>query len=129
MSEQAQPVEVDPRVVLAAERTMLAWIRTGVGLMALGFVVARSGFFMREALDLAHEAPQAPLGAAAMGVALVAGGILVNAWASVRHLRMVGAITRGEPFNATPRGTVAIGLATAVCGAILVAVLMLGRLR
>ena len=29
----------DPRVFFAAERTQLAWVRTGLPIMALGFVV------------------------------------------------------------------------------------------
>ena len=40
--------EADPRVRLAAERTMLAWIRTGLAMMGFGFVVARFGLFLRE---------------------------------------------------------------------------------
>ena len=32
--------EPDPRVFFAAERTFLAWIRTGLALMGFGFVVA-----------------------------------------------------------------------------------------
>ena len=32
---------------LAAERTLLAWIRTGLALMGLGFVLARFGLFLR----------------------------------------------------------------------------------
>jgi putative membrane protein len=36
----------DPRVFFASERTLLAWIRTGLALMALGFVVARFGLFI-----------------------------------------------------------------------------------
>lgn len=36
----------DPRVFFAAERTMLAWLRSGITLMALGFVVARFGLFL-----------------------------------------------------------------------------------
>jgi putative membrane protein len=39
--------ENDPRVYFAAERTLLAWVRTGVGLIGLGFVVARFGLFLR----------------------------------------------------------------------------------
>jgi putative membrane protein len=36
----------DPRVFFAAERTLLAWIRSGLTVMALGFVVARFGLFL-----------------------------------------------------------------------------------
>ena len=38
----------DPRIYFAAERTMLAWIRTGLAMMGFGFVVARFGLFLRE---------------------------------------------------------------------------------
>lgn len=33
---------------LANERTMLAWVRTSIAIMALGFVVARFGLLIRE---------------------------------------------------------------------------------
>jgi len=36
----------DPRVFFAAERTLLAWVRSGITVMALGFVVAKFGLFM-----------------------------------------------------------------------------------
>jgi putative membrane protein len=36
----------DPRIYFAAERTLLAWIRTGIALMAFGFVIARFGLFL-----------------------------------------------------------------------------------
>lgn len=36
----------DPRVFFAAERTLLAWNRTGLTLMAFGFVVERFGLFV-----------------------------------------------------------------------------------
>jgi putative membrane protein len=36
----------DPRVYFAAERTFLAWIRTGLGLMGVGFAVSRFGLFL-----------------------------------------------------------------------------------
>jgi putative membrane protein len=43
-----QPAEKDPRVYFAAERTFLAWIRTGLGLMGIGFAVSRFGLFLRQ---------------------------------------------------------------------------------
>lgn len=36
----------DPRVFFAAERTLLAWNRTSLTLMAFGFVVERFGLFL-----------------------------------------------------------------------------------
>jgi putative membrane protein len=37
----------DPRVFFAAERTLLAWNRTGLTIMAFGFVVERFGLFIQ----------------------------------------------------------------------------------
>jgi putative membrane protein len=36
----------DPRVFFAAERTLMAWSRTGLALMAFGFVLERFGLFL-----------------------------------------------------------------------------------
>jgi putative membrane protein len=36
----------DPRIFFASERTLLAWVRSGIAVMALGFVVAKFGLFV-----------------------------------------------------------------------------------
>lgn len=46
----------DPRIYFAAERTLLAWLRTGLAVIGLGFVVARFGLFLR-LLAHQHAAP------------------------------------------------------------------------
>ena len=40
------PEPNDPRIYFASERTLLAWIRTGISVVGLGFVVARFGLFL-----------------------------------------------------------------------------------
>ncbi|TXI37208.1 MAG: DUF202 domain-containing protein [Methylophilus methylotrophus] len=37
----------DPRVYFAAERTLLAWQRSAIALMGLGFVIERFGLFIQ----------------------------------------------------------------------------------
>ena len=42
----------DPRVFFAAERTLLAWTRTGLTLMAFGFVIERFGLFLHMFMEI-----------------------------------------------------------------------------
>lgn len=128
MTDEMMRVPVDPRVALAAERTVLAWFRTGVALMGLGFVVARFDVFLRVAGPATHGAASATVDASRVGLLIVSAGILVNAWASWRHHRLVKRLTSGEPFRTSALGPVLLGLATAVGGAIVVALLMSGLL-
>lgn len=55
---------------LANERTYLAWVRTGIAIIALGFVVARFGLLLREINPLTPAAPSIHF-SSIVGVALV----------------------------------------------------------
>jgi putative membrane protein len=94
------PKERDPRVYFAAERTFLAWIRTGLALMGFGFVVARFGLFLRE-LSFRNSG-QPPLSSQTtspslwFGTALVIVGVLVNISAVMTHIREVRQLRTGD---------------------------------
>lgn len=45
----------DPRVFFAAERTLLAWTRTSITLMAFGFVIERFGLFLHMFMAIGRE--------------------------------------------------------------------------
>ena len=83
----------DPRVYFAAERTLLAWIRTGLTIMAFGFVVARFGLFL-SLLAAQRALPTSAVDAtphlsAVVGIALVVLGAAVILFAAYQHRNFV----------------------------------------
>ncbi|WP_333873419.1 YidH family protein [Methylobacter sp.] len=85
----------DPRVFFAAERTLLAWLRTGLTIIAIGFVVARFGLFVR-LLSLQTQPYQhstSSLLSAGLGIAFVVVGSLAIFVAAVQHARFIATLT------------------------------------
>ena len=77
---------LDPRVYFASERTLLAWIRTGLAMMGFGFVVARFGLFLRELATMRDVPPQTHSGLSlSVGTTLVIMGVAVNSLAAIKH--------------------------------------------
>ena len=80
------PYTADPRVLFAAERTLLAWQRSAIALMGFGFVVERFGLFLQL---VAHLAPGPQRGfSLGLGVVLLLLGAAV-ALISARQFRQV----------------------------------------
>lgn len=91
----------DPRVYFAAERTLLAWVRTGITVIGLGFVVARFGLFLR-VLRQSVGGDASSVGSTAIGVGLVlfgALGIGLAAWNHVRFARQLPSTDRPHGFR------------------------------
>jgi putative membrane protein len=86
------------RLHQANERTMLAWIRTGIALMAFGFAIARFGVFLREVAKVGQVSVhlQHGVGSAWVGAVLVALGMVANLLATVRYARIRHAIECGD---------------------------------
>ena len=112
--------EPDPRVFFAAERTFLAWIRTGLALMGFGFVVARFGLFLREIAAM-QGGPPPPAGVSRwFGIGLIGLGVLLTAASTVTHLSTVRRLNRGEPFVGRPTWLgVSIALLLVVVGVLM----------
>ena len=101
----------DPRVRFAAERTLLAWLRTGLALMGFGFVVARFGLFLQQLEAIRNAGSAREYGFSLwFGTALIAVGVAVNVLAGWQHLRLVRELDRGEASHARP-ATQAVAIA------------------
>ena len=88
---------------LAAERTLLAWIRTGLALMGFGFVVARFGLFLQQLQVMQPTPIEKSYGLSLwFGTALIAVGVIVNVFAGWQHLRLVRELDRGATSHSRP---------------------------
>ena len=103
---------------------MLAWLRTGIAIMAFGFVVARFGLFLRllraQAGELATHGVSPYLGTVLVGL-----GVVATAGGAWQYQRFVAGLpAQDRPHTASPRFVLGLSWALVVVGAVLAVVLM-----
>jgi putative membrane protein len=94
----------DPRVFFAAERTLLAWNRTALSLMAFGFVIERFGLFI-SVLMPQHNIPMQRGISFWTGLAFVALGVFVAVFSVLQYrqvLRTLKPIEIPEGYRTDP---------------------------
>lgn len=108
---------------LANKRTMLAWARTGIAVMALGFVVSRFGLLLRE---LRLTTPRLlPEGVSTVfGASLVVIGGLAIILATLDYLRTGRAIDR-HAYHWSPALEFALSLLLVLAAVVLAIYLVL----
>jgi putative membrane protein len=92
----------------ANERTFLAWVRTGIAVIAFGFVVEKFNLFVRSLADAATAGsmPQIALARAAgglgreEGIALIIGGAILIVVATFRFVRITRLIDDAQTHSA-----------------------------
>ncbi len=115
----------DPRVLFAAERTLLAWNRTAVSLITLGFVIERFGLFI-EAMHFSDASGQRQM-SFVIGLALIGFASLISVLSLVQFRRFLKQLSAAEiPAGYMQwQGTLANSL-VAVLGVMLIVYLMRG---
>lgn len=91
----------DLRQHFAAERTVLAYVRTGLALIGIGFVVARFGLLLREIAAVSR--PAAPAGLSLwFGTILVLAGGAVGLLAAREYRAQVHRLNAALAMTETP---------------------------
>ena len=99
---------------LANERTLLAWARTAITIMALGFVIAKFGILVREVRGLTQAAQDAVHFSALFGAALACTGAVALAFAAAGFVRLKRGIDRQEVSFSPTVGLVVAAVLTIV---------------
>ena len=103
------PEHVDLRQQLAADQTLLAWIRTAIALSALGFVVARFNLFLHQVQRVSTTSAEA---ARIIGLVLVASAALLLILGLVQYRQVTALLAaHGDPLDATRWPAVAAAVA------------------
>jgi putative membrane protein len=110
---------------LANERTFLAWMRTCIAVISLGFVIARFGVWLRELAARIDPkiAVRSTRFSLLVGVTMMAFGSILTLLAARRYQGINRAIDRGE-FQADRGLVVVVTISVALLGGVMITYLL-----
>lgn len=88
----------DPRVLFAAERTLMAWNRTGISLMAFGFAVERFGLYLAITLGKTTQAFQRDLSFLG-GLGFILLGVFIELFSAWQQRTILKSICKSDIPN------------------------------
>lgn len=116
--------------LLANERTFLAWLRTSIAVMSLGFVVARFGLWLRElAMKINPHAQVHRTGLSLpLGEVMIGFGALLTLLAAWRYHVVNRAIERGQ-IESDPRMVSLVTIVVVLSSIVLIIYMTLSQSR
>lgn len=109
----------DPRILFAAERTLLAWNRTSLSFIAFGFLVERAGLLIWAIAPQSIHAAQMTA-TFWLGLSFMALGSVTAACSALQYLKVLGTRPPAQfPAGYTARWGVPVSLVVALLGVVL----------